>query len=154
MKIASINNIHNTYKKSDIKNTTFRQKEAIEDEVEINASNDGKFSQKEAGKNFIKGIFSPLKAVVEHPLITLGTIAATSVACSLVPIIAPVMSIGFGALSIFQLGKGIYNSVNEYKKGNYDNSEKAFEKIGQGVVGTATSLMSVKRNARIAEEVF
>ena len=48
MKITSINNIHNTYKKSDIKNITFRQKEVIQDKVEINTSNDGKFSKKEA----------------------------------------------------------------------------------------------------------
>ena len=154
MKIASINNIHNTYKKSDIKNITFHKKEAIEDKVEINASNDGKFSKKEAGKNFIKGVFSPLKAIVEHPLISLSTVALTGVACSLVPVIAPVMSIGFGAVSIFQLGKGVFNSINEYKKGNYDNSEKAFETIGQGTIGTATSLMSVKRNSRIVEEAY
>ena len=154
MKIVSINNPNNKYVKSNINNINFRQKETIEDKIEINASNDGKFSKKEAGKNFVKGIFSPLKAIIEHPLISLGTIAVTGVACSLVPVIAPVMSIGFGALSVLQLGKGIYNSINEYKKGNYDNSEKAFKKIGQGVVGTATSLMSIKRNARIAEEAY
>ena len=121
MKIASINNIHNTYKKSDIKNITFRQKEDIQDKNEINASNNGIFSKREAGKNFLKGIFSPLKAVIEHPIISIGTIATTGIACSLIPVLTPVMSIGFGALSVFQLGKGIFDSIVEYKKGNYDN---------------------------------
>ena len=154
MKITSINNIHNTYKKSDIKNITFRQKEVIQDKIEINTSNDGNFSKKEAGKNFLKGILSPLKAVIEHPIISIGTVAVTGIACSLVPVLSPVMSVGFGALSIFQLGKGIVDSAIEYKKGNYDNSEKAFEKIGKGAIGTLGSLSSIKRSARISTEAY
>ena len=148
MKIAAINNSFNIKRKENSYKTSFKNKNK-NDVVEINTSNDGKFSKKEAGKNFVKGVLSPLKAVVEHPIISIGTVAITGVACSLVPVITPVMSIGFGALSIFQLGKGVYNSINEYKKGNYDKSEKAFEQIGQGTMGTAASLMSVKRNAKI-----
>lgn len=154
MKINSINNNHNIYKKQNTKDIRFKQKSFVEDKIDINASLDGKFSKKEAGKNFLKGIFSPLKAIVEHPILSVGTAAVAGIACSLVPILSPIMSIGFGALSIFQLSKGIITSIQEYKKGNYDNSEKAFENIGQGTIGTIGSLTSVKRNSRIVEEAY
>lgn len=152
MKIASISNSSVLYKKSNIRNVNFSQKEKIEDK--INASNDGKFSKREAGKNFLKGIFSPVKAVIEHPLISLGTVAVTGMVCSLAPVLTPAISIGFGALSVLQLGKGLFKSIHEYKKGNFDNSEKAFETIGQGAIGTATAFASVKRNSRIVEEAY
>ena len=154
MKIATIDNKHNLYKKTNINNINFCQREVLKDKIEITASNDGMFSKREAGKNFLKGIFSPLKTIIEHPIISIGTVAVTGIACSLIPVLTPVMSIGFGTLSVIQLGKGIFDSIGEYKKGNYDNSEKAFEKIGKGTIGTLGSITSIKRSARIAEEAY
>ncbi|MCR5265208.1 MAG: hypothetical protein K6E29_01275, partial [Cyanobacteria bacterium RUI128] len=69
-------------------------------------SNNGKFDWSEAGKNFLKGVISPVTAIFKHPLATAGIIGATVLACSLVPVLAPITAIGFGALSLYQLGKG------------------------------------------------
>ena len=124
-----------------------------EDTVEItNGSNDGKFTFKEAAKNFGKGIISPLKVIIDHPVMALGTIAAAGAACSMVPVLTPVLTIGFGALSAVQLAKGCYNAAKEYNHGNYDNSEKSFEQIGQGIINSAFSIFGLKPGAKIAAE--
>lgn len=115
-------------------------------------SSDGVFSLKEAGKNFLKGIVAPIKTIVEHPIVSIATIATTGLACSLVPVLTPVMAIGFAAISVAQFTKGCFVAGHEYNKGNYDNSEKAFEKIGQGTFGIATSLLGIKQNAKIVQE--
>ncbi len=112
------------------------------------ASNDNKFTVKEALKNFGKGILSPIKAIVQHPFISLGMIAGMSLATFAVPALGPLMMFGFGALSLYEVGKGTYNAVKEYKHGNYDNSEKSFEKIGTGVVGTVLTAMGLKSSAK------
>lgn len=115
-------------------------------------SNNGKFDLSEAGKNFLKGIISPITAIVKHPAATLGIIGATAVACSLVPVLGPITAIGFGALSLVQLGKGCYNAAKLYKNGQYDNAEKAFNEIGQGTVGVALTAVGVKQSAKVAKE--
>ena len=118
----------------------------------IDASNDNKFSIIEAGKNFGKGIISPIKVMIEHPIMTLGTVATTALMCSIVPVVTPILTVGFGALSLAQLLKGCIVAGSEYHKGNYDNSEKAFSEIGQGTLGVATTLMGVKQSAKVASE--
>lgn len=118
----------------------------------IDASNDNKFSIKEAGKNFGKGILSPIKIMIEHPIMTLGTVATTALMCSIVPVVTPILTVGFGALSVAQFLKGCIVAGSEYHKGNYDNSERAFSEIGQGMLGVATTLSGVKQNAKIARE--
>lgn len=117
------------------------------------ASCDNKFTKLEALKNFGKGLVSPLKAIIQHPFISLGMIGATVAVCSAVPALAPVITIGFGALSLYEVGKGTYNAVKEYKHGNYDNSEKAFEKIGTGVVGTVLTALGLKNTAKTSLEL-
>lgn len=114
---------------------------------------DNKFTKLEALKNFGKGLISPLKAIVQHPFISLGMIGATIAACMAVPALGPIMTLGFGALSLYEVGKGTYNAVKEYKRGNYDNSEKAFEKIGTGVVGTVLTALGLKNSAKTSLEL-
>lgn len=114
---------------------------------------DNKFTKLEALKNFGKGIISPLKAMVQHPFISLGMIGATVAACMAVPVLGPLMTIGFGALSLYEVGKGTYNAVKEYKNGNYDNSERAFEKIGTGVAGTVLTALGLKNSAKSTLEL-
>lgn len=142
-------------KYSGVKSPKTRPTESKEDKFvkkESKGASDGKFTKKEAFKNFGKGMISPIMALIKHPIATIGVLAGTVAACTLIPVLAPVMAIGFGALSIFQLGKGGLNAVKEYKKGNFDNSEKAFQEIGTGFVGTALSLLGLKGTAKIAAE--
>ena len=128
--------------------------EFVKDDItEVNASNDGKFTFKEAMKNFGKGLISPVKAVIDHPLIAIGMIAATAALCFAVPAVTPLMTIGFGALSLFEVGKGSYNAVKNYKNGDYDASEKSFEKIGTGTIGTILTILGLKSSAKVAAEV-
>lgn len=115
-------------------------------------STNGKFDISECAKNFVQGVFSPLTAVIKHPVITLGVVGATALACTLVPVLGPVMGIGFGALSAFQLGKGIYNVVKNYKNADYDKAEKSFNEVGQGTSGVVMSVFGLKQNAKVAKE--
>ncbi len=115
-------------------------------------SNNGKFDFSQAAKNFGKGLISPITMMFKHPLATIGIVAATAAATSLVPVLGPLLAIGFGAASVYQAGKGVYEAAKNYKNGEYDNAEKSFDKIGQGVIGAALSLLGVKQSAKIANE--
>ena len=116
------------------------------------AANDGKFTFKEAMKNFGKGLLSPIKAIIQHPIMAIGTIAAMGAACIAVPVLAPILGIGFAGLSVLQLGKAIINTRKEYKNGNYDSAEKGFENIGAGTLNTVLSVLGLKSTAKIAAE--
>ena len=120
--------------------------------ISENKSNNGKFDFSQAAKNFGKGLISPITMMFKHPLATIGIIAATVAATSLVPVLGPLLAIGFGAASVYQAGKGVYEAAKNYKNGEYDEAEKSFDKIGQGVIGTALSLFGVKQSAKIANE--
>lgn len=127
------------------------------DSIEISSikqdkSNNGKFDISECAKNFIKGVLSPLTAVIEHPVMTIGMVAATAVACSLVPVLGPIMAVGFGALSVFQLGKSAFDVAVNIKNKEYDQAEKAFNGVGQGTVGVAMSVLGAKQSAKVAKE--
>lgn len=113
---------------------------------------DGRFTAGEAAKNFAKGLISPIVALVKHPMMTIGTVAATIGVCSLIPVLTPVLTIGFGALSLFEMAKGGAKAIKEYQNGNADASEKAFQEIGSGFVGTVLTLLGLKASARVAVE--
>ncbi len=115
-------------------------------------SNNSKFDFSECAKNFAKGVLSPLTAVVKHPIAAITTIAATTVACTVVPVLGPVMAVGFGILSVFQLGKGVVDVTKNIKNKNYDEAEKSFNKVGQGTVGIALTLLGSKQNAKVVKE--
>lgn len=120
--------------------------------IKQNKSNNGKFDISECAKNFIKGVLSPLTAVIEHPVMTIGMVAATAVACSFVPVLGPIMAVGFGALSVFQLGKSAFDVAVNIKNKEYDQAEKAFNGVGQGTVGVAMSVIGAKQSAKVAKE--
>lgn len=115
-------------------------------------SNNGKFDISEAGKNLAKGIISPITAMIKHPIATIGVLAGTIAATTLVPVLGPVMAIGFGAVSLYQVGKGTFDAAKNYKNGNYDDAEKSFDKIGQGLIGTVMTALGMKQSAKIANE--
>lgn len=115
-------------------------------------SKNGKFDVSEAIKNLGKGILSPFTAMIKHPVATVGLIAGTVALTTLIPVLTPVLAIGFGAVGIYQVGKGSYDAVNNYRKGNYDEAEKSFDKIGQGIVGTVMSAVGIKQGAKVANE--
>ena len=161
MSIGSINGVNTTpYVNYGItNNVNFKAKETtkplFEDKKEdkIDASNDGKFTGKEALRNFGKGLISPIKAIIDHPLIAIGALAATGLACFAIPALTPILTVGFGALSLFEVGKGTYDAVKNYRKGEYDAAEKSFEKIGTGTIGTILTAAGLKSSAKVAAEV-
>mgnify|MGYP004636259333 CR=1 FL=1 len=115
-------------------------------------SKNGKFDVSEAAKNLGKGILSPFTAMIKHPVATVGLIAGTVALTTLIPVLTPVLAVGFGAVGLYQVGKGTYDAVNNYRKGNYDEAEKSFDKIGQGIVGAAMSAVGIKQGAKVANE--
>ena len=137
-------------------NTSKAKLDASKDEFSLNPrkdlSNDGKFSAKEALKNFGKGIISPITTVIKHPIATVSILAGAGLACFAVPVLTPILTVGFGALSLCHLGKSTINTIKDYSNGNYDNAEKGFKGIGEGMVGTLTTLLGLKSSAKIAVE--
>lgn len=152
-----INNIASNNRLESLKRQEKIKLENKPDSIEISGekqdkSNNGKFDISECAKNFIKGVLSPLTAVIEHPVMTIGMVAATAVACSLVPVLGPIMAVGFGALSVFQLGKSAFDVAVNIKNKEYDQAEKAFNGVGQGTVGVAMSVLGAKQSAKVAKE--
>ena len=84
---------------------------------------------------------------------TIAMVGVTAAACSLIPVLTPILGIGFGALSVFQLGKGCFDVAKNIKNKEYDKAEKSFNTVGQGTVGTVLSFLGLKQNARVAKEV-
>lgn len=117
-----------------------------------NKSNNNEFDISEAAKNFGKGVISPVTAAVKHPFLTVGLLAGTVAACSIVPVLGPAMILGFGALSIGQMIKGSKDAVKNYINGEYDKAEKSFDLLGQGTAGTLLSLIGVKQSALVSKE--
>lgn len=157
LSVKNVGNINRTslpeFKSCDInRRTNLENKPDIFEKRKKDKSANGKFDVSECIKNFAKGVFSPITSVVKHPLITVGTVAITAAACTLVPVLGPIMAVGFGALSVFQLGKGIVNVVKYCKNGEYDNAEKSFNAVGQGAVGVAMSVVGIKQSAKVAKE--
>lgn len=154
-----MNTIFNEFRTQKVQSFTSNQKRIERaritkqnDTFEINKSNNGKFDVSEAGKNLVKGITSPITAMIKHPIATIGVIAATAAATTFVPVLCPVLVVGFGAASLYQIGKGTYDAAKNYKNGNYDDAEKSFDKIGQGIIGTVMSAIGIKQSAKIAQE--
>ena len=118
----------------------------------VDKSSNGKFDISECVKNFAKGLLSPITAVIKHPLMTIGTLAVTVALCSVVPVMAPILAVGFGALSVYQVGKGVVEAAKNYKNGEYDKAEKSFNKVGEGTIGVVLTALGIKQSARVAKE--
>lgn len=107
-----------------------------------NPENDGKFSFKEAGKNFIKGLISPITGMFSSPknfLISVGAILGT----------AGLYAVGLGPLVIaFWAGYGLVEAgMAAYKiatNKDPDEKEKAFFDIGEATFIVGTSAMCAK----------
>lgn len=110
------------------------------------------FSVIRAAKNFLKGIASPVTALIQHPVMAIGALAIGIGACTLVPALVPVMVVGFGGLSLYQGAKGVVSAVQHYQKGEYQQAEHAFEEIGAGAVGTGLSFVGIRGVAAITAE--
>jgi len=149
LNIVGVSNtsVYNPYKKDlKQKNIAFTAK------GKTDKTNNNKFDTDVAVKNFGKGLLSPLTAIIKHPVATIGLVAGTAVACSLVPVLGPILAVGFGAMGIAELGKSGYNIVKNIKNGDYDKAEQNFEGLGQGTVNTLLSALGVKQGARVAKE--
>jgi hypothetical protein len=110
------------------------------------------FSLLRASKNFLKGVASPVTALIQHPVMAIGVLALGIGACTLVPALVPVMVVGFGGLSLYQGAKGVVSAVQHYQKGEYEKAEHAFEEIGAGAVGTGLSFVGIRGVAAITAE--
>jgi len=118
----------------------------------IDKSSNGKFDLSEAGNNFVKGVLSPVTAIIKHPVATIGLVAATAAACAVVPVLGPVLAVGFGAMGVYELGKSGYKISKNIKNGDYDSAEKNFEGLGQGAINTFLCFIGLKQSARVAKE--
>lgn len=118
-----------------------------------NSSNDGKFSIFTAAKEFVKGaVVRPIKAMIKHPLLTIGTLAAAALAVSAAPILLPIMVMGGLAYGAYQIGKGASHVASHLRNGRYDDAERAFGDIGEGVFAVATSALGARSAAGIVAE--
>ncbi len=128
-------------------NFTSRKKEVKEDK-----SNNGKFDADEAINNFAKGLLSPVTVLIKHPIAAIGMVGATAVACSLVPVLGPILAVGFGAMGIYEIGKSGYSIVKDYRNGDYDQAEKDFKGLGQGTINTYLTAVGLKSSAKVVKE--
>lgn len=104
MEVSKINLgvVTNKAQANKLKNTPYftSVKESYDKFEKKDPSCDNKFTKLEALKNFGKGIISPLKAIVQHPFISIGMIGATIAACMAVPALGPLMTIGLRVKSL------------------------------------------------------
>lgn len=107
----------------------------------MDRSKDGKFSLREAGKNFIKGLVSPITAIfssVKNFAIGAGIIAAgvgliaVTGGAAAIPLIALGVTTG-----VITSGVGMYNLITAK---NGDDAEKSFYKFGQALFEIGGSL--------------
>lgn len=143
---GTVNNIQNNKKNRQIAQT-FTSKDIKEDR-----KNNGKFDVSEAVNNFGKGLCSPITALIKHPVAAIGMVGATAVACSLVPVLGPILAVGFGAIGIYEIGKSGYKIAKDFKNGEYDQAEKDFNGLGQGTINTYLTILGLRGSARIAKE--
>jgi len=149
---SNFERLNNDFKNFTRTNKDSFVKEASVNKEKINETNDGKFSFKVALKNFVKGVVSPLVIMAKHPVATLGTLIGIGVACAVAPVLGPILTVGFGAVSAWQLGKSTYNAISNYSKGKYDQAEKDCENVGQGFIGTVLTVLGLKQSAKVAAE--
>ncbi len=112
----------------------------------LDASNDGKFSFGEAGKNFFKGLISPVTGMVDMMTSSIGgflggsAIIAAGVGIVAIGALPILIAIG-AAYGVFQLGKG---AINLLGADNGDEAEKAFYNLGAGTSAVGLAAFSAK----------
>ena len=108
--------------------------------------NDGKFSFKEAGKNFVKGLISPITGMFSSPAnfaISAGAILAT----------AGLYAIGLGPAvialwTIYGVVQGASSLHNIATNKNPDEKEKAFFDLGEATFCAGTSVLCAKATVK------
>ena len=137
-----------------IKNHTASQTNftSLKKEVEEDKSNNGKFDHCEAFNNFGKGLLSPVTVLVKHPIAAIGMLGGTAVVCSLVPVLGPILAVGFGAMGAYEIGKSSYQIAKDYRNGDYDQAEKDFKGLGQGTINTFLTAIGLKSSAKVVKE--
>lgn len=120
-------------------------------------AHDGKFSVIQCGKNFLSGLISPIKAMIEHPLYTLGmTLGTIGLGFLVGATIMQGIGVGFflfgGAYATWQLGKGVANFAICAANGDKDGMENSFSDFGAGVGGVAMTLFGVRGTAAVVAE--
>lgn len=128
------------------------QRDEFHSDSQAPASSNCGFSFGNTIKKFFKGIFSPFTVFFEHPVIALAALVTGIAACSLIPVLIPIIGVGFGAYSIYQTVRGIGNVIERYKSGDYDGAENAFEDIGAGVSGVLMGILGIRASAAVAAE--
>ena len=88
-----------------------------------------------------------VKSVVQHPIKTLATMAATTAALTSLPFMGISMATGgaalvtgFGGLAIFNTAKNIFKAHKNSKNGNYDEMRKTLHDLGGNAVDLALTL--------------
>ena len=126
------------------------------DKVSTDGKDDGEISTTEKVKSFAKGFFGGIvKSIAEHPIetaATIGVVAAVEVISG--GFATPFIAAGFGAIGLYNIGKGIYDANQAKTDGE---TKQAYEQMGEGafmVAGAATAAKSVKSfsgKAKIAD---
>ncbi len=112
------------------------------------SSNRG-FSFGNAITNFFKGIISPITMIIQNPLAALPMIVAGAALAFFCPALVPLMLVGGGAFSLFELGKGITKAITA---SNAKEMEESFKDIGTGAIGAVLTLLGIRGTAAIAAE--
>ena len=113
-------------------------------------------------KGFVEKIKAMGKAIVEHPIKTLGAVAGTTLLLSALPLIgitaatgAAVMAVGFGCYAIGKTAIDVTKAVKHNKEGEYNEVRKDLEKIGGDGLDLALSLpflpKAIKQVSRFAQ---
>ncbi len=114
---------------------------------------DGKFSLFTAAKEFLKGaIVRPIQTIIEHPILTLGAIGASAVAISAAPVLLPILVTGGLLYGGYKGAQGMGDAIHHFKNGDYDEAERSFGDIGEGVFAAATSATGIRAASSITAE--
>lgn len=115
-------------------------------------AHNGKFNSKQALKNLIKGLVSPLTMLIRHPFKSAGILLAGIGLATICPITIPLFVISgiiFGGLQII---KGISKVITLASQKNFDEAERAFQDIGAGTASILLSRAGLKSSAGIILE--
>lgn len=113
-----------------------------EDKVCTDGLDDGKLSFSEALGSFGKGLAGIVKTAINHPVVTIATVAAGTVLTVATGGAAlPVMVAAGATMGGVQIGYGAYKAVTAETDAE---AKQAFETIGNGTFALATSALGAK----------
>ncbi|MEW5820304.1 MAG: hypothetical protein AB1782_08950 [Cyanobacteriota bacterium] len=144
--VAKVNkpSTYKSFTASGLKKTadSFEYKEIISNIKSKHPAGDGKFSFKEAGENFLKGLISPITGMFSSPknfLISVGAILGTAglYAIGLGPLVIALWT-GYGLVEAGMAAHKIATNKDP------DEKEKAFFDIGEATFIVGTSVMCAK----------